>query len=399
MKYSTRGFTVAVLLLLPTTLLAQAKQTPLAPVLPVAFSENDTLVADDVIEIQVGNHADLDQTVVVGQDGKITLRELGQFVAAGKTRASLRAEIQVTADKTLNNAPVFVTLKQHRLPFITVDGPVAAPGPYTLVPGMKVLDAISAARGLPFRPNRYTLKLIRNDKSQSLDLTKIYAYPESDVNMTLLPNDKLVFNEIDLVRRKVTVLGQVGRPSTYETDNETTVLTLIGQAGGISQSAALTRVFVQRGSTVIPLDLRPVLIEGKVDDAILNFRFVDGDVLSVPGVDTKYQVLGQVGRPATYFLPEKSTITVLDALNNAGGPLPKANLKKAVIHRTVNGKTTDIKVDFESIQKKGLSSANILMKPDDTLIIPQRGKPGITLSDVFAPIGLLNLLGFRVLGR
>ena len=397
MKYTYPVLLAAALWLLPATLCAQTKKLPL-PAAPIAASESDVLNSEDVIEVQVGNHGDLDQVATVGQDGKITLRELGQFVALGKTRDVLRNEIQVRADKTLNNAPVYVTMRERHTR-VSIDGGVAAPGIYPLVPGMKVLDAISAAHGLPFRPNRYTAKLVRNGRGQALDVVKIYANPEGDANVTLQPNDKLVFNEIDLVRHKVTVLGQVARPSTYETDGDTTVLTLLGQAGGIAPSAAFTQVFVTRGSTRIPLNLRPTLIEGKDDQAILNFRFEDGDVLSIPGVETKYQVLGQVNRPASYILPEQARVTVLDALNSAGGPTQNANMKGAVIRRTVNGKPTDVKVDFDSIQKKGSTTTNVLMQPDDILVVPQRGKRGLTLQDVFAPIGLLNLLGFRVLGR
>ena len=402
MKYSKMLLTAAVLWLAPTTMFAQAKQKPAipaAPASPVVGSPTDTLNAEDLIAIQVGNHSELDQTVYIEQDGKITLHELGQFVAAGKTRDALRAEIQVQADKTLNNAPIFVVMKERRLPHFSIDGDIGLPGVFTLSPGMKILDGISAGHGLRMAPNRYRLKLIRKGMTQPLDVTKIYGDPEGDVNMTLQPNDKLVFSEIELVHRRVTVLGQVGRPSTYEADNDTTVLTLLGQAGGISQAAALTKVTVTRGSTVIPLNLRPVLVKGTVDDAILKFRFEDGDVLSVPGVETKYQVLGQVGRPASYVLPEQATVTVLDALNAAGGATGNANLKGAFIRRMVNGKSTDVKVDFESINKKGSSTANVLVQADDTLVVPQRGKKGITIGDVLAPISILNLLGFRFLGR
>lgn len=402
MKYTNPLLIAAVLGLLPTPLFAQAKQKPappVAPAAPVAFSDTDVLGADDIIEVQVGNHPDLNQAVIVAQDGKITLRELGEFVAVGKTRAGLRNEIQIAADKTLNNAPVYVTMKEHRLPHISVDGSVSAPGTYNLTPGMRVLDAISAAHGLPFRPNHYSAKLVRKDKSQPLDVVKIYASPESDVNYVLMPNDKLVFNEIDIARRRVTVLGQIGRPSTYEADGDTTVLTLLGQAGGISQAAALSKVTVNRGGTTIPLNLRPTLVDGKDDPAILNFRFEDGDVLSIPAVETKYQVLGQVGRPATYILPEKSTVTVLDALNAAGGATQNANLKGAAIRRTVDGKSTDVKVDFDAIQKGKQTATNMLMQPDDILIIPPRGKKGLGLSDIYGPLSLLNLLGFRIFGR
>jgi protein involved in polysaccharide export with SLBB domain len=171
---------------------------------------------------------------------------------------------------------------------------------------------------------------------------------------------------------------------------------LLRQAGGITPAAALTRVSVRRGTTDIPLDLRAILVSGKIDEPVLKFRFEDGDVLSVPGVETKYQVLGQVVRPSSYVYPEKANITVLDALQAAGGPTPTANLKKATIHRTVDGKSTDIKVDFDSLNKKGVATANLKIQPDDILVIPQRPKRGVTLTDALAPLTILELLGFHL---
>jgi protein involved in polysaccharide export with SLBB domain len=398
MKYFHPLLIAATLWLLPATLLAQAKQpvTPVAPPQSVG-SETDILTSQDVLDIQIGNHSELDQSAVVNQDGKVTLREFGQFMAAGKTRAALQNEIQVQADKTLNNAPVYLTMRERHAERIAVDGGVQAPGVYPLTPGMRVLDAISAAHGLVLKPNRYTLKLIRNDKGQALNVSKIYVEPETEANPVLKPNDKLVFNEIDLIRHRVTVLGQVMRPSTYIVDGDSTVLTLLTDAGGLSPAAALTQVFVERGTTKIPLDLRPILVKGTVDEPVLHFRFEDGDVLSIPGVETKYQVLGQVVRPASYVFPEKANITVLDALAAAGGQTQKANLNKAYILRTESGKAKEIKVDFNSLNKKGLASANLPLQPGDILVIPERGKPGITLGDALAPLSILNLLGFRIL--
>lgn len=396
MKRYSSLLLAAVLWLTPGTLRAQEKQTPVNPPVVLPSAENDILGVDDVITIQVSNHGDLDQVATIGQDGKITLKELGQFAASGKSRAALQNEIQVAADKTLNNASVFVTMKEKHLSRINVDGGVTAPGVYALTPNMRVLDAISAAHGLALKPARYTAKLVRNNKAQSLNVPKIYSDPESDANIPLMPNDKLVFNEIDIPRRRVTVLGQIARASTYDTDNDTTILTLINQAGGLLPAAALTKVSVTRGETVIPLNLRPVLIKGTDDVPILKFRFDDGDVLSIPGVDTKYQVLGAVNHPSSFVYPEQANITVLDALNAAGGPMPRADLKKAYIHRMVDGKPTQIKIDFDSLNKKGVASANLTLQPNDIMVIPMRGKAGPTLGDVLAPIGLLNILGFRL---
>jgi len=129
---------------------------------------------------------------------------------------------------------------------------------------------------------------------------------------------------------------------------------------------------------------------------VLDFRFEDGDVLFVPGVDTRYQVMGQVNRPSSYVFPEEAKITVLDALQAAGGQTPLADLRKAHLVRTENGRATDIHVDFEALQKKGLASANIPLKPDDILVIPQKKKIGWSLIDPSSPLSILNQSGFRI---
>jgi len=193
---------------------------------------------------------------------------------------------------------------------------------------------------------------------------------------------------------KVTVLGQVNRPATYTVDGTTTVLTLIREAGGLLPAAAFTKVTVTRNGTKIPLNLRPIL--GRADSPVLDFRFEEGDVLFVPGVDTKYQVMGQVNRPATYVYPEEAKITILDALQAAGGPTLFADLRKAHLIRSDNGKTLDIHVDFDSLQKKGLASENIPMKPDDILVVPQRRRKW---SGGLFPLQILNLMDFRIFLR
>src|SRR5581483_3247916 len=122
----------------------------------------------------------------------------------------------------------------------------------------------------------------------------------------------------------------------------------------------------------------PVL-EGRLDETATRFQFQADDELFVPEINTSYMVWGQVIRPGTFILPEKGTVTVLDAINTVGvGPNP--DLKKVQIGRIVDGKQTLIEVDVQTMLKKGDRSKNVALKPNDIVFVPPSNhKRGITL--------------------
>jgi polysaccharide biosynthesis/export protein len=89
---------------------------------------------------------------------------------------------------------------------------------------------------------------------------------------------------VDDVRSfKVSVMGEVARPSRYELRSVTTVLDVLAQAGGFNQFANRSRIVILRpnGKTMtrIPFNYNKVVASGGEDE---NFYLQSGDIVLVP---------------------------------------------------------------------------------------------------------------------
>jgi polysaccharide biosynthesis/export protein len=83
----------------------------------------------------------------------------------------------------------------------------------------------------------------------------------------------------------------------------------------------------------------------------------------------KVYITGLVARPGQY--PLTPTMTVLQLIATAGGLLDFAKAKEIRVMRTENGKSVNIRFDYDETTKNpGKTSQNIELKPGDTIIVP-----------------------------
>jgi polysaccharide biosynthesis/export protein len=79
-------------------------------------------------------------------------------------------------------------------------------------------------------------------------------------------------------------------------------------------------------------------------------------------------IMGEVGRPGAY--PLLPGMTLLQALSNAGGFSPFANLKKIHLIREENGRQTRHEFNYRDMLRGRNTDQNIALKPGDTIIVP-----------------------------
>lgn len=99
-------------------------------------------------------------------------------------------------------------------------------------------------------------------------------------------------------------------------------------------------------------------------------------------------VYGEVGRPGKIFM-RGDTITVREALLEAGLPLLSASLKRSVvITPSAQGDIEKKKIDVDALLYKGDLKENLVMNPGDTLYIPPTflSKTMRAIQPVTAPI-------------
>ncbi len=83
-------------------------------------------------------------------------------------------------------------------------------------------------------------------------------------------------------------------------------------------------------------------------------------------------VMGQVGRPGPVNIPPTRDLTVLRAIQMAGGAtLLAAKSGVMVTRKQPNGGTRKIKVDLDRIAKDGRPELDIKLEPDDVVYVPE----------------------------
>jgi polysaccharide biosynthesis/export protein len=134
--------------------------------------------------------------------------------------------------------------------------------------------------------------------------------------------------------RKVTILGEVVKPGQYDIPGKTSLLDLLSQALGTSQSAGYQLTIFRKEAgpdgtettQKIMVDVDRLLNGG---DLSQNVELKNGDTVYVP--KAVFYIYGEVNRPGAYRV--ERGITVKRAIALAGGLTPKGSLRRMEITR------------------------------------------------------------------
>jgi polysaccharide export outer membrane protein len=140
------------------------------------------------------------------------------------------------------------------------------------------------SRTVPVRPDgKITLPLLNDVEAAGLTpmefrellIKKLTEYmPAPEVSVIV----------IDPKSFKVSVMGEIPRPGRFELRSRTTVLDMLALAGGLSQFASRSKIFVLRpdgakGSKRIPFNYNKAVSAGGEQE---NFYLQSGDIVVVP---------------------------------------------------------------------------------------------------------------------
>ena len=187
------------------------------------------------------------------------------------------------------------------------------------------------------------------------------------------PNVSVIVKEMRSYR--VHFVGQVLRPGVYPIQARTPLLQAVTLAGGPVEGADLSAAYVVRGDKRIPVDLRRLLQEG---DLSQNVPLQTGDTVVVPKIaassnpqdvlERRVYILGKVQKPGIYAVRQE--LPILQAIFLAGGMVePEANLSGVYV---IRGKER-IAIDLRRLIQKGDLSQNVMIRPEDTIVVPEGG--------------------------
>lgn len=112
-------------------------------------------------------------------------------------------------------------------------------------------------------------------------------------------------------------------------------------------------------------------------------RYITNPIVNVRWLNFKFTVLGEVNRPATYTLPERS-VTVLEAVGLAGDLTNYGNRKNILVIREQDGKREFGRVDLQD--RNVFASPYFYLKQNDVIYVePRKQKTGV-VSDQAAKV-------------
>jgi protein involved in polysaccharide export with SLBB domain len=170
--------------------------TSATKIFPAALPEYRIGLLDE-LEIRVRYHERLNGTVKVRPDGRITLEDLGDIVAAGMTPAELDGVITDLYSDAIHEPEVTVFVRSFATLSIYVLGEVRNPGIVEMKPKMTVLQAVAAASG-PIRSAKMSsVMMLRRDaigqiKAVRLDL-KASAVKNAAYQDTYVQPEDIIF--------------------------------------------------------------------------------------------------------------------------------------------------------------------------------------------------------------
>lgn len=254
----------------------------------------------DVIEIKVYGHADLDSTQTIGPDGAISILPGGSIRAAGKTVDELGNEISQrvssivqtpilnVAVKEYKSQPLFISdpvvnvvISEINSRRISILGAVQNPGILKLRAPTTLLDAIAEAGGLSEDADLRQSIVLQDGKIQPVSLERLFKQGDQRQNIYMRPNSSVFvastrFNSAYLI-------GEVQHAGKVNWEGTLSLMDAVGLAGGFGAKAKLDHVLIISGGLTDPtlklVDVGGFLYRGQLEN---NVALARGDIVYVP---------------------------------------------------------------------------------------------------------------------
>ena len=162
----------------------------------------------DTIEIDFRFTPEFNQTLLVRPDGYVTLRGVGDVLAAGITVEQFTRVAETKYSGLLRDPVISVAVKDFERPFFLVLGQVEKPGKYDLRGRTTILEALTIAGGIKHTGKQTNVVLFRSTDTEApaivVDVKKLLETPQD-------PGPTFWIGQGDLVYVPRTVLSKVER--------------------------------------------------------------------------------------------------------------------------------------------------------------------------------------------
>lgn len=212
--------------------------------IPVLAQAGDYVVGEgDSLDISVWGVKDLNFSVKVRPDGKITVPGLGEVVASGSTPSALQTHLAGRLKELVKNPIVTVTVREITNSKVYIFGGGVKASVYELsrrTSLLQLLCILSELKGADLQ----RAYLMRNGKKIKTDLKPLFIAGKMEEDLLLESGDALFLPVAE--DKSVYVLGAVNVPKAIEFREGLKVMEAILESGGFTKFADQNDVTVRR---------------------------------------------------------------------------------------------------------------------------------------------------------
>ena len=310
----------------------------------ISFFDNIPTPADyrlgpgDEIIVSMWGETNFRKNMIINKDGTIFYNNIGFINLSNQTLES--AELMLTEQlsqiyATLKNEdnPTQLMLSLGKLKSINIyfSGHIENPGINLIHPFSDIFSAIVQAGGINDKGSLREIQLIRND--QIISIVDFYSFfmdgKNTFSNIKLIDGDVI---HIPNVKKRISISGNVNRPSTYELLSGESISDIITYASGFTSNASSSLILTQ----ITPVEERYSDDNARTKIAI-NFKnkesimLNNGDSITVPSilpVDLNINIYGRVKSPGLYPGTNTTLKNVLDLAGGFDDPLFRKTIRE-----------------------------------------------------------------------
>lgn len=329
----------------------------------------------DELIISLWGETNLRDTFTINKEGFIFYENVGFINLSNKTideaekhLISKLSEIYSTLSDSSSKTELMIEIGKIRSLNIYFTGEVFEPGIHLIHPFSDVFMSLAKAGGVKKTGSLRKVEILRGGELlDTIDFYQLFNQGENNfTNIRLIDGDVI---NVPVVKKKISISGEVNRPMTYELKDKESLEDLISYAAGLTPLSS-NNIFVK---SVIPISER-----SSDDNAFssYNVKLIDskstflnnGDSVKVIGVgevESTLSIFGRVKNPGEYSAVNS---TLKDILDIAGG------FDDPIFRKTINDEIVVLRKNENSFYGEEIivsynESSSLTLLPGDKIFV------------------------------
>ncbi|MDD2580670.1 MAG: polysaccharide biosynthesis/export family protein [Desulfuromonadaceae bacterium] len=248
--------------------------------LPQPSHAGDYVIGEgDVLDVFVWGVKELNVSVKVRPDGKITIPGIGDVKASGFTPPGLQKSLGEKIKELIKNPNVTVTVREITNSKVYLFGGGVKSVAYDLNRSTTLLQLLCNIGDIKSADLRRAY-VLRNGKKIKTDFYKLFIDGATNEDIAIESNDSIYIPL--LTEKSIYVLGAVNTPKSIEYRDGMTVMQAVLEAGGFSKFAKQNDTTILRNEdgkeSIIQVKAKDILNDG---DLSQNFKLKPNDYIIV----------------------------------------------------------------------------------------------------------------------